>query len=132
MGALSSLARYASAMLRLSPVDPDLTRRAIEAYAGQAAASLDLVGRADTAYDDRMLALLDVYMYATLMLVDRASRQDRIAFAEAEMKAWSVAGAFAGAAAALDAGDRDTVTAARIAIEAVLGEDVQGLHRLLR
>lgn len=114
--------RYLESMLRVSQVNPEGARLAIRAREDQVMAALRDALRSGTRDSERTVALIDFYMHVTLqMLYDAAQIGDRLEFAEAEMKAWAVAGALDRAANAVEARDRDTVVAAMLAAESVLG-----------
>ena len=113
-----------STMLKLAQSDPERARVALVARGDQVLAGLR-ESTLPTAKDPhRIVALIDLYMQATLeMLFEAARSDDRIEFGEAEIKAWAVADALhRGAEEALN-GDRDAVMASMRAAEAILGLD---------
>ncbi len=122
MSGAAVFTKYLESMLRVGQADPEKARLAIRAREDQVMAALRDALRAGSRDSQRTVALIDFYMHATLqMLYDAAQSTDRLEFAEAEMKAWTVAGALDRAADAVRDGDRDTMLAAITAAESVLG-----------
>jgi hypothetical protein len=114
--------RYLESMLRICQVDADRARLLIRARGDQVMAALRDALQPGGRDSDRTIALIDLYLHTTLeMLYEAAQFEDRIGFAEAEMKAWAVVGALDRAADAVRAGDKDTMLAAMMAAESVLG-----------
>jgi len=125
MGETAIFSECVAAMVRVGEVDPRRIRVAVQARSDQVAAALRDAMQPGTRYAKRLLALIDLYLQLTLeMLLDAARLGDRVDFAEAETKAWAVARALDRAAEALKAGDGDTVVAAMMAAESVLGIDI--------
>ncbi len=121
----ATFADCVATMLRLGEADPKRVSVAVRARGDQVAAALRDAMRPGTRYAQRLLALIDLYLQVTFeMLVDASRFGDRIDFAEAETKAWAVAGALDRAVEALRAGDGDTVLAAMMAAESLLGLDI--------
>ncbi len=113
------------AMLRFAQADPERARVSLAARSDQVLAALRDSLQPGASDAQRIVALIDLYMQATFeMLFDAARTEDRIAFGEAEMKAWAVAGALDRGAEAAVNGDRETLFAAMRAAEAVLGLDL--------
>jgi len=130
MSETAVFAKYVAAMLRMGQSDPDKARVAIQAQGDQVLAGLRHALRPSTRDSEKMVALIEMYLYTTLEMLVRATRSDdRIEFGEAEMKAWAVAGALDRAADAMLAEDRDTAVAAMVSAEAVLGIDLSSLYR---
>ncbi len=124
-------ARHVAAMLRVGQADPEKARVAIQARGDQVMAGLRDALRPGAKDSERMIALIEMYLYTTLEMLYRAGiGSDRLQFGEAEMKAWAVAGALDRAADAVQKGDRDTAVAAMMAAETVLGIDLASLYRL--
>ncbi len=122
MSETAIFARYVAAMLRIGQADPDRARAAILARGDQVLAALRDALQPGARDSVRIVALIDMYLQTTLEMLYAASRsEDRLDFAEAEMKAWAVAGALDRAALAAQSKDRDTVFAAMRAAESVLG-----------
>lgn len=122
MSETAIFARYVAAMLRIGQADPDRARAAILARGDQVLAALRDALQPGARDSVRIVALIDMYLQTTLEMLYAASRSDdRLDFAEAEMKAWAVAGALDRAAQAAQSKDRDTVFAAMRAAESVLG-----------
>lgn len=122
-------ARYVTVMLRIGQADPESARVAIEARRDQVMSTLKDALRPGTTDSERMVALTELYLHATLEMLYLASRaEDRIVFAEAEMKAWAVARALDRAVDAALEGDRDTAVAAMMAAESVLGINLTSLE----
>ncbi|MGZ4137177.1 MAG: hypothetical protein ACXVPX_06360 [Actinomycetota bacterium] len=81
--------------------------------------------------EERIEALIETYMQGALQLLADAASGDRLAFAEAEMTAASVAAAMDRAADAAACGDAENVAAATASAEALLDLDLADLNDLL-
>lgn len=115
-------------MARLAVGDPRATDALVRSHADQVLAHLSDALSDEADDDDRVAALIGVFMHAALQRLVTAGRgDDRIAFAEAEICASAVAAAMDRAAEASAHDDRDTVTAAMTAAEMVLGTDFRFL-----
>jgi hypothetical protein len=125
--------RYAgsvSAMLPLAQADPDKVRIALSAWGDQVLAALRDSLRPGAKNSDRIVALVDLDMHAAFEMLLRAARsEDRIVFAEAEMKAWAVAEALNRGAEAALMGDREALMASLRDAEAILGLDATSAQR---
>jgi len=114
-------AEWVSAMLRFAQADPEKVRIALSARGDQVRATLRDSLRPSAKDSERIVALVDLYMHATLkMLLLAARSEDRIVFAEAEMKAWAVAEALNQGTEAALAGDREALMASLGEVEAIL------------
>ncbi len=125
MKTLGVFAGSVSAMLRLAQTEPEKARLSLSARSDQVLAALreSLQPRANDS--QRIVALIDLYMQATLeMLFEAARSEDRIVFGEAEFKAWAVAGALDRGAEAARRGDREAMLAAMRAAESIIGLDL--------
>ena len=124
--------RYAesvSAMLPLAQAGPEV-RIALSARGDQVLAALRDSLRPGAKDSERIVALVDMDMHATFeMLLRAAGSEDRIVFAEAEMKAWAVAEALTQGAEAALTGDREALMASLRGAEAILGIDVTSAKR---
>ena len=124
--------RYAesvSAMLPLAQAGPEV-RIALSARGDQVLAALRDSLRPGAKDSERIVALVDMDMHATFeMLLRAAGSEDRIVFAEAEMKAWAVAEALTQGAEAALTGDREALMASLRGAEAILGLDVTSAKR---
>ena len=125
--------RYAesvSAMLPLAQTNPEKVRIALSAWGDQVLAALRDSIRPGAKDSERIVALIDLDMHATFEMLLRAARsEDRIVFAEAEMKAWAVAEALKQGAEAALTGDREALMASLRGAEAILGLDVTSAQR---
>ncbi len=131
MSETAIFAKYVADMLRVGQADPEKARIAIQARGDQVMTGLRDALRPGAKDSERMIALIEMYMYTTLEMLYRAAiSDDRIEFGEAEMKAWAVASALDRAADAVQEGDRDTAVAAMMAAETVLGIDLTSLYRI--
>jgi hypothetical protein len=104
---------------------------AVRARADQVLTRLGDALRAGRSPEERIDALTETYMHGALQLLADAASGDRIAFAEAEVTAASVAAAMDRAADAAAAGDAQTVAAAMASAEALLDLDLADLYELL-
>jgi hypothetical protein len=111
--------------------DPDAVSAALRSRADQVLARLGDALRMGRSPRERIEALAETYMHGALQLLAWAASGDRIAFAEAEITAASVAAAMDRAAAAAASGDAASVTAAMASAEALLDLDLAGLYELL-
>lgn len=115
-------AESVSAMLRFAQAEPERAQISLVARGDQVLAALKDSLRPSAKDSQRIVALIDLYMQATFeMLFEAARSEDRIVFAEAEIKAWTVAGALDLAAEAALKGDRAALMASMRAAEASLG-----------
>ena len=125
--------RYAesvSAMLPLAQTNPEKVRIALSAWGDQVLAALRDSIRPGAKDSERIVALIDLDTHATFEMLLRAARsEDRIVFAEAEMKAWAVAEALKQGAEAALTGDREALMASLRGAEAILGLDVTSAQR---
>ena len=113
-----------SAMLRLAQSDLGTARVALVARGDQVLAALRDSVLPAAGDSQRIVALIDLYVQATFeMLFEAARSDDRIEFAEAEIRAWAVAEALDRGAEGARNGDRDAVMASMRSAEAILGLD---------
>jgi hypothetical protein len=113
-----------SAMLKLAQTDPERARVAMVARGDQVLAALRDSMLPAAKDSERIVALIDLYVQATFeMLFEAARSDDRIEFAEAEIRAWAVAEALDRGAEGARNGDRDAVMASMRSAEAILGLD---------
>ena len=117
--------RYAgsvSAMLPLAQADPERVEIVLCAQGDQVLAALRDSLRPGAKDLERIVSLVDLDVHATFeMLLRAAGSEDRIVFAEAEMKAWAVAEALEQGAEAALTGDREALMASLRDAEAILG-----------
>jgi len=104
---------------------------AVRSRADQVLTRLGDALRAGRTPEERIDALIETYMQGALQVLATAASGDRIEFAEAEMKASSVAAAMDRAADAAEADDPQTVAAAMASAEALLDLDLAALYDLL-
>ena len=114
-----------SAMLRFAQTEPEKARISLSARGDQVLAALRECVQPNASDSQRIVALIDLYMQATFeMLFEAARSEDRIAFGEAEFKAWAVAEALDRGAEAARRGDREAIMAAMRAVETIIGLDL--------
>jgi hypothetical protein len=104
---------------------------ALRSRADQVLARLGDALQAGRSPEERIEALIETYMQGALQLLADAAYGDRLAFAEAEMTAASVAAAMDRAADAAAGGDAENVAAAMASAEALLDLDLADLYDLL-
>ncbi|MGZ4113812.1 MAG: hypothetical protein ACXVQT_01890 [Actinomycetota bacterium] len=111
--------------------DPDGTAAALRSRADQVLARPGDALQAGRSPEERIEALIETYMQGALQLLADAASGDRLAFAEAEITAASVAAAMDRAADAAACGDAENVAAAMASAEALLDLDLADLYDLL-
>lgn len=119
-------------LVSLATGDRPAVEAAVRSRADQVLARLGDALRPGASKAERIEALIETYMQGALQLLAEAAGGDRLAFAEAEITAWSVAAAMDRAADAAETGDTDTVAAAMASAEALLELDLAALYQLLR
>jgi len=131
MSGSTSYADRVDDLVALALGEHDALETIIRARADQVLARLGDALQAGRTPDERIEALIETYMHGALQLLADGAAGDRIAFAEAEVTAASVAAAMDRAVEAQRSGDPETVAAAMASAEAILELDLADLYELL-